>query len=157
MVRFIHLRRFEIVAEYDEDKGSYVQGCQLPDFSLRFQAICHIADFSTTFSIRLKTKPLLHITKPPASTLEFKNFDFILQNISVTLNKNGKSAPTQLAPSVKHFAKFPDFFETQCWQPWLCNFISVSWKITQITLYLQIHIIFIPKEITVNLRCVCVL
>ena len=70
------------------------------------------------------------ITKPPASTLEFKNFDSILQKISVIPNKNGKSASTQLAPPVpgqaygsntyvKHFAKFPDFLETQCWQPWL--------------------------------------
>ena len=40
------------------------------------------------------------ITKPPASTLDFKNFDSILQKISVTRDKNGKSAPTQLAPTV---------------------------------------------------------
>ena len=40
------------------------------------------------------------ITKPPASTLEFKNFYSILQKKIVTLNKNGKSAFTQLAPPV---------------------------------------------------------
>ena len=28
---------------------SRVQGCQLPDFSLRFQSSCYTADFSTTF------------------------------------------------------------------------------------------------------------
>ena len=72
----------------------------------------------------LKTKTFFAhlITKPPASTLEFKKFGFILQKNYVTPDKNGKSAPTQLAPPVsgrsmacddtyvKHFAKFPDFF-----------------------------------------------
>ena len=86
----------------------------------------------------LKTKTFFAhpITKPPASTLEFKDFDFILQQISVIPEKNGKSAPTP--PSwlllclgrpmtcsnayVKHFAKFPDFFKTQCWKLCLhCN------------------------------------
>ena len=33
-------------------------------------------------------------------SIEFKNFDSILQKNSVTLDKNGKSAPTQLAPPV---------------------------------------------------------
>ena len=81
----------------------------------------------------LKTKTFFEhlIPKPPASTLEFKNFDFILQNISVTPDKNRKSPLIQLAPLVpgqayamacgnayvKHFAKFPDYFKTQCWQP----------------------------------------
>ena len=47
----------------------------------------------------------------------------------VILDKNEKSAPTQLAPPVQayacgnvyfeHLAKFPDFFEAQCWQPWI--------------------------------------
>ena len=36
--------------------------------------------------------------KPPADTLEFKNFDSILQKNSVTPDKNGKNALTQLAP-----------------------------------------------------------
>ena len=72
----------------------------------------------------LKTKTLFahSMTKPPASTIELEKFDSILQKISVTLDKNGKSASTQLAPPVpggpmacgnayvKHFAKFPDFF-----------------------------------------------
>ena len=41
------------------------------------------------------------IIKPPASTLEFKNFDSILQKKTfVTPNKNERSAPTQLAPPV---------------------------------------------------------
>ena len=75
-----------------------------------------------------KTKTFLHIPsqKHQQSTLEFKNFDSILQKKIVTLDKNGKSVPTQLAPPVpmdcgnayvKHFAKFPEFFVTQCWQP----------------------------------------
>ena len=48
----------------------------------------------------LKTKTFFAnpITKPPVSTLEFKNFDFVFQKKIVTLDKNGKSAPTQLAP-----------------------------------------------------------
>ena len=48
----------------------------------------------------LKTKTFFAhpITKPSASTQEFKNFDSILQKLSVIPNKNGKSAPTQLAP-----------------------------------------------------------
>ena len=32
------------------------QGCQLSDFSLRFQTFCYIADFSTTFYICLKPR-----------------------------------------------------------------------------------------------------
>ena len=48
----------------------------------------------------LKTKTFFAhlITKPPASTLEFKKFGFILQKNSVTPDKNGKNALTQLAP-----------------------------------------------------------
>ena len=37
------------------------QGCQLIDFSLRSQAFCYTADFSTTFLYMLKTNSLLHI------------------------------------------------------------------------------------------------
>ena len=50
----------------------------------------------------LKTKILFAhpLTKPLASTLELKSFDFILQKISVTLDKNGKGAFTQLTPPV---------------------------------------------------------
>ena len=40
------------------------------------------------------------ITKPLTSTLKFKTFDFVLQKNSVISDKNGKSAPTQLAPPV---------------------------------------------------------
>ena len=106
-----------------------LQGFQLPDFSLRFQTFCHTADFSTTFLYMLKTKTFFAylITKPPASTLEFNNFDFVLQKIFVTSDENGKRAPTQLAPPVpgqaygnayvKQFTKFLDFFETKFWQP----------------------------------------
>ena len=109
-----------------------VQGCQLPDFSLRSQTFCYTADFSTTFLYMLKTKTFFFIfysiTKPPASTLKLKILDFILQKLSVTPDKNWESAPTQLVSPVpgqalacgnayvEHFAKFLDFFETQCWQ-----------------------------------------
>ena len=73
-----------------------------------------------------KTKICLHISSQnhkQASTLEFKNFDSILQRIFVTLDENGKSVSHQTGFScayayVKHFMKFPDSFETQCWQPW---------------------------------------
>ena len=34
------------------------------------------------------------ITEPPASTLEFKNFEFIFQNVSVTPEKMGKVPPS---------------------------------------------------------------
>ena len=44
----------------------------------------------------LKTKTFFAhpITKPPASTLEFKNFDSMLKKVSVIPDKKGKSAPT---------------------------------------------------------------
>ena len=38
-----------------------LQGCQLPDFSLRSQTFCYTADFSTTFLYMLKTNTFLHI------------------------------------------------------------------------------------------------
>ena len=40
------------------------------------------------------------ITKSPASALELNDFDYILQKNSMILDKNGKSAPTQLDPPV---------------------------------------------------------
>ena len=78
------------------------QGCQLLDFSLRSQTFCYTADFFTTFLYMLKTETFLHIPsqKILASTLELKNFDSILPKNSAPLDKNGKSAPTQLAPTV---------------------------------------------------------
>ena len=78
------------------------QGCQLPDFSLRSQTFCYIADFSTTFYIFAENQDFFAypITKPQASTLKLKNLDFILQKLSVTLDKNWESVPTQLVPPV---------------------------------------------------------
>ena len=91
-------------------------------------------------------------TKPPAtSPLEFKNFDSIVQKISVTLDQSRKGTLTQLAHPVprpmtysnayvKHFEKFPDFFKTQCWKPW--------WAIIQVTHEwspLTIHIYETPR------------
>ena len=104
-------------------------GCQLPDFSLRSQTFCYTADISTTFLYMLKTKTFLHIlTKPTASTQNSKLLTLFCKKISVTSDKNGKSAPPSWTlclgrpmacgnAYVKHLAKFPDFFETQCWQP----------------------------------------
>ena len=78
------------------------QGCQLLDFSLRSQTFCYTADFFTTLLYMLKTETFLHIPlqKIPASTLEFKHVDSILPKNFAPLDKNGKSAPTQLAPTV---------------------------------------------------------
>ena len=56
-----------------------MQGCQPPDFGLRSQTFCYTADFSTTFLYTNQDFFTHPITKPPASTLEFKNFDSILQ------------------------------------------------------------------------------
>ena len=72
------------------------------------------------------------ITKPPTRTQEFKSFDSILQKKFCDFRQKRTKLPP---PSwlllllgrpmacgnayVKHFAKFPDFFETQCWQPCL--------------------------------------
>ena len=55
-----------------------------PDFVM-------LQTFFTTF-LCLKPRLFAHpITKPPANTLDFKNFDSILQKNSVTLDKNGKA------------------------------------------------------------------
>ena len=79
-----------------------LQGCQIPDFSLRSQTFYYTADFFITFFIYTQNQDFFAhpITKPPASTLAFKNFDSILQRNSVISDKNGKSIPTQLAPPV---------------------------------------------------------
>ena len=74
----------------------HVQGCQLPDFSLRSPTCCYTAGFSTTFFIYAKTFFAHLIT----SAQKFKNFDFILQKKFRDLRQNGKRARTQLAPPV---------------------------------------------------------
>ena len=100
--------------------------------------------------LKTKTSFAHPITKPPASTLELKNFDSILRKNFVTPDKNGKSAPTPLAPPVpgqaydlgRYFAKFPEFFKTQCWQPW-----------SMVSVYLVLNkgvIRHLPIEITFN-------
>ena len=112
--------------------GHY-QGWQLPDFSLRSQTFCYTTDFSTTFLYMLKTKTLFahSMTKPQANILEFKNFDSILQQKNLWSWIFGKASSLSwlllclgrpMASSyayLKHFTKFPDFFETQCWRPWV--------------------------------------
>ena len=47
------------------------------------------------------------ITKPPASTLEFKNFDFSLQTNFVILDKNEKSAPHPAGSSCAWAGQWP--------------------------------------------------
>ena len=86
--------------------------------------------FLLLFYTCLKPRFFAHfITKPPASTLKFKNFYSNLQENFVTPDKNGKCALTQLAPPVPGQAyghtlstsrsfRLSDFFETHCWQPW---------------------------------------
>ena len=44
-----------------KNNTSILQGCQLPDFSLRSQTFCYTVAFSTTFLYMLKTKICLHI------------------------------------------------------------------------------------------------
>ena len=118
------------------------QGCQLSDFGLRSQTFSYPADFLLLFLYMLKKpRPFAHpITKPPASTLEFKNFDSILQKISVTLNKNGKR-PHQAGfcawacgnTYVKHFAQFPDFFLNTMLATLICCMLTclpARWKST---------------------------
>ena len=76
--------------------------------------------------------------KPPASTLEFKNFDSVLQKVSVTFDKNWKSAPTQLAPLLPGQACSNAYIKQtlrevsrlilkQCWQPWVSIENGFSW------------------------------
>ena len=79
-----------------------------PDFVM-------LQTFLLLFYICLKPRLFAHpITKPPANTLDFKSFDSILQKNSVTLDKNGKSAPTRLAPPVPS-QSFQTLLKHQCW------------------------------------------
>ena len=90
MISFTPLR---IVLSVHHIRIFYIQGCQLPDFSLRSQTFCYTADFSTTFLYMLKTKTFFAhcITKPPVSTLDFKNFHSILQKKIIDFQtKTGK-------------------------------------------------------------------
>ena len=64
------------------------------------------------------------ITKPPASTLEFKSFDSILQKNFYDFRQKLEKRPHQAGSScawvtstLNTSRSFPDFFETQCWQP----------------------------------------
>ena len=80
----------------------HYQGCQLPDFILRFQTFCRLFYYFFIFAEN-QNFFAYPITKPPASTLKLKYLDFILQKLSLTLGKTGKnweSAPTQLVPPV---------------------------------------------------------
>ena len=109
------------------------QGCQHPDFSLRSQTFCYTADSSTTFLYMhiLKTKTFLHIHhKTTNKPLEFNKFDSVLQKEFCDFRlKMGKSPPLSWlflclgrpmacgGASIKLFARSPNFFKTQCWQP----------------------------------------
>ena len=67
----------------------------------------------------------LLITKPPASTVKFKNFEyFAKKNCDFRQKPPPPSWLLRLGrpmacgnACVKHFEKFSDLFETQCWQP----------------------------------------
>ena len=69
---------------------------------------------------KTKTSFAHPITKPPASTLEFKNFySYFAKYFCDPQTKTRKTCPPQLVPPVacgnayvKHLAKFSDFFET---------------------------------------------
>ena len=96
------------------------------------KTFCYIADFSITFFLYLsKTMTFSHsIPKQPARTLEFQYFYSVLQMNFCEPRQKREERPFSAGSSraragpwqcvlVKHFAKFPDFFEKQCWQPWL--------------------------------------
>ena len=83
------------------------QGCQLPDFSLRSQTFCYIADFSTTFYICWKLR-LFCISHHKTTSKHPKTQKFRLYFAKTFCNfknslwprqKLGK-APTQLVPPV---------------------------------------------------------
>ena len=75
------------------------------------------------------------ITKPPpASILEFKNFDSILQKNSVIFRQKQKKRPYPAGSSCAWAGLWPavtlslaDLFETQCWQP--CSLVFEIKKI----------------------------
>ena len=110
---------------------------QAPSLAKR-QTFCYIADSSITFLYMLKTKTFLHILSQnhEQAPQNSKIFTLFCKKHSVDLDKNEKSALTQLLllclgrpmacsnARVKHFANFPGFFETKCWQPW--NTLRVS-------------------------------
>ena len=95
---------------------------QLLNFSLRSQTFCYTADFSTTF-FYIYVKPRLVCTSYHKTTSKHPRIQefwlYFAKKISKTSDRNRKSSPTQLTPSVpmacgnayvKHFTKFPDFF-----------------------------------------------
>ena len=66
--------------------------------------------------------------KTTASTLKFQYFHSFLQKFWWTQTKAFcwhllcLSRPMACGNRyIEHFAKFPDFFKTHCWQPWLIN------------------------------------
>ena len=106
------------------------QGCQLPDSSLRSQTFCYTADCSTTFYIYWKPKPFC-TSHHKTTSKHFRIQEFWLHFAKkfCDFRQNGKAPPPSWLlclgrpmacgnSCVKHFAKFPDFFETQCCQPW---------------------------------------
>ena len=120
-------------------KYSSNQGGQLPDVSLRslYLLYCRLPyDFVLYMP---KTTTFSHsIAKQPAWTLEFQYFYSILQmNFCEPRQKTGRAPflrwhllrldrPMTCGNAyVKHFTKFPNFFETQCWQPgWQPKYLS---------------------------------
>ena len=103
--------------------------------------------------VKTKTFFAHPIAKPPAIALELKNFNSILQKKLVISDKNGKSAPSWLLLCLgrymtcgnKHFAEFPDCFETQCWQPCTMNIVALQLKGRK-----SVHIFIVLKPFTVS-------
>ena len=125
-----------------------VQGCQLPDFSLRTQIFCYTVDFPMTFLYEFKTTTYFASHhKTTSKHPRIPVFYFILQNILLAQTKKGKSASLPLAPPVpgqacsnayvKHFAKSSDFFETQCWQ---------HWCIVQLYLIVRVFVVIVTSN-----------
>ena len=113
------------------------QGCQLPGFSLKPQIFYYTtADFSATF-LYICSRPILFCTSHHNTTsskhprIHEWIFLTLLQKILWPQTKTGKVPPPSWLllclgkpmacgnAYVTHFAKFPNLFEAQCWQP--CN------------------------------------
>ena len=71
-----------------------VQGCQLPDFSLRTQIFCYTVDFPMTFLYELKTTTYFASHhKTTSKHPRIPVFYFILQNILLAQTKKREERP----------------------------------------------------------------
>ena len=107
------------------------QGCKLSDLSLRSQTICHTADILTTFFIYAKNHHIsTSYNKTPSKTPRIPVFLVCFAKKLLWVQTKTGRVPRYRChflrlgrfmvcgnAYVEHFAKFPDFFEAQCWQP----------------------------------------